>query len=261
MGALIALAVSIGHVGGVLARSELGEGAFCRFDLRGPRLPNGLGSDPVVRHCTCLADVEFFVNGDSQYDQAVMWRGAGLAPGSGMFAEYFETPESRPGAICMLVLYLTDISSGVRTSFDLIVWDDEGGRPGDVAGMLTGLNLLSVAPFPAIGVKSFEVYERQPIGVEGGFWVGIRGNWDPADCSVLLPVDTVDEDPAHPAVRRSALTYVGPGVDELSEGWHALEELLGAPAATGINAVVGWCPVPVRETSWGEVKRYYEGDR
>lgn len=231
---------------------------FCRFDLGGGRAPETSTLPSSARHCTCLEKIDYFVNGDQQYDQAVMWMGAALDAESGAFAEYYETPDDRPGAVCQLVLHVTDVSAGTRGVLDLIVWDDDGGLPGEVLGVLPAINILSVAPFPAIGTEVLEVYERIQIGVQGGFWIGIQGRWDPGDCSILLAVDTIDEDPGLPALRRGAATFVGSGAEEIGPGWHLLEELLGVPAATGINAVVGWCPVPVQRSSWGEIKRIYD---
>ncbi|MCA9756289.1 MAG: hypothetical protein KDA27_10855 [Candidatus Eisenbacteria bacterium] len=231
-------------------------GSFCTYDLQ----PGVSEPHPAVRHCTCTADLAYFINSDDQFDRAIMWSGPGLAPGSGMFAEYFETPDERPGAVCILYLRITSLVSSLRTSIDLYVWDDDGGRPGEVLGILPELPLFSIAPYPAVGTRDWDIYERMPIGVQGGFWLGLRGNWDPEGCSVLLPIDTFDDDPKVPALRRDAVTYVGPGVDELSEGWHPLEDIVGVPAATGINAVIGWCPVPVLETSWGQIKSLYLGD-
>ena len=236
------------------------QSVFCRFDLTKDRTSEAPAFPPGAVHCTCLEDVAYFVNSDQQYDQAVMWKGAALGPDSGMFAEYYETPENRAGALCQLVLRLTDAGAGTRTTLDILVWDDDGGLPGEMLGVLPAVNILSVPPLPAVGTKTIEIYERVRIGVQGGFWVGIRGNWDAEDCTFLLPVDTVDDDLENPAFLRRGATYVGPGADELSPGWHLLEELLGVPAATGINAVVGWCPVPVLESSWGQIKLLYGDD-
>lgn len=236
-------------------------GTFCRFDLAGGGVPERVGLPPEALHCTCLADVAYFVNSDQIFDQAVMWRGDALGPGSGMFAEYYETPENRPGAVCQLVLQLTDAGASTRTTIDILIWADDGGLPGRVLGVLAGTTILSVPPFPGVGTKQIEIYELTQIGVEGGFWVGIQGNWDPTDCTFLLPLDTVDEDPSSPARLRRTATYVGPGAKELDPGWHLVEEILGVPAASGISAVVGWCPVPVVESSWGKVKSLYLEER
>lgn len=245
-------------------RSEAGEvmsGAaavgFCRFDLD-TGVSVGAPSFPTtLRHCTCLEKIDYFTNGDQRYDMAVGWTGEGLEAGNGAFAEYYETPEGRAGAICQLVLHLTDKSAGTRGVLDVIVWEDADGLPGAVLGVLPATNILTVAPFPSIGTKIVEVYEVVQIGVQGGFWVGFHGGWDLAECSVLLAVDTIDEDPGLPALHRGAATLVGPGADG-PEGWRLLEDLLGVPAASGISVVVGWCPVPVETRSWGEIKRLYD---
>ncbi|MEZ4649519.1 MAG: hypothetical protein R3E97_12195 [Candidatus Eisenbacteria bacterium] len=237
----------------VSSAAERFGGALCLYDLTG-----GV-SEPVpsMAHCTCTEEQQGVHNSDGAYDKALMWRGAGLGEGSGMVAEYYETRNGEPGAVCLLYLHITSLDSSIRTSIDLYVWDDADGEPGQVLGILPDLPLFSVAPYPAVGTRDWDIFERMPIGVQGGFWLGIRGNWDTEECSVLVPLDTFDDDPKEPAVRRSAVTYVGPGVDELSEGWHSIEEIVGVPAATGINGVIGYCPVPVLETSWGKVKQLY----
>ncbi|MCA9727988.1 MAG: hypothetical protein R3E12_15130 [Candidatus Eisenbacteria bacterium] len=205
-------------------------------------------------HCTCPESVAFFSNADRGYEVALMWNGPGLAgPHYGAFAERYETPHNQAGAVCQLILRVTDNGNAIRSMVDLYVWRDADGVPGEITGIVPGYDLGPLPPWPNVPTRTAEVYELQQIGVQGPFWVGFRGAWEADSCSVYLAADVSGD---RPETVRRGMTYVAPGM-AYPEGWHTIEEIYGQPAALGIGVIVGWCPVPTKETSWGRVKMLY----
>lgn len=206
-----------------------------------------------MRHCTCPESVGFFMNSDRLYEAALMWNGTALAAPYGAFAERYETPNDQAGAICQVTIHVTDNGNGVRSHVDLYVWEDANGRPGRVAGVIEGIDLGRVPVWPRYVTRELEVYEIKRIGVQGPFWVGIRGAWESDSCSVYIPIDLEGD---HPETVRAGMTYVAPGTP-FPEGWQTIESIYGQPAALGIGVIVGWCPVPEEQWSWGRVKALY----
>lgn len=241
-------------VSGASSRPQAGD-VLCVIGPDGrPAVSDGSDLDSQqALHCTCPDSIALFVNSDRVYEGALMWKGGGLEAPWGAFAERYETPNDQPGAVCEVVLQLTDNGNGIRSMIDLYVWHDEQGRPGEVAGTLPGIDLGNLPAWPRYTTRSLEVYEIQRIGVQGAFWVGFRGAWEPDSCSVLVPLDLSGD---HPETVRQGMTYVAPGT-EYPEGWQSIETIYGQPAALAIGVVVGWCPVPIEQLSWGKIKTLY----
>jgi hypothetical protein len=216
----------------------------------GSPVSDGLEIDPQqALHCTCPDSIALFMNSDRFYEAALMWNGGALQEPWGAFAERFETPNDQPGAVCEVVLRVTDNGNGIRSTIDLYFWHDDQGRPGEVAGILRGQDLGPVPAWPRHTTRTLEVYETQRIGVQGAFWVGFRGAWEPDSCSVLIPLDLSGDDPE---TVRQGMTYVAPGT-EYPEGWQSIETIYGQPAALAIGVIVGWCPVPIEQVTWGSI--------
>lgn len=212
--------------------------------------------EPASLHCSCQAKQQYFMNTDRRYDAAIGWSGKSFTSEVASFAEYFETPENRAGAVCHLVVAAASVSDAPDQNIEVVVWEDDNGQPGDILGTVGPFPLNRVVSWPLIEQRAYEVFEVGQVGVRGGFWAGFRGDWQSEECTVLLAVDSIDENSETPAARRVGMTYVPPGA-ELSEGWHPVEDIVGRPAALGIGVVIGWCPVPVKETSWGAIKREF----
>lgn len=206
-----------------------------------------------MRHCTCPESIAFFANSDRVYEAALMWNGTGLEEPNGAFAERYETPGDQAGAVCQVTIQTTDNGNRIRSAVDLFVWRDDNGRPGEVAGVIRGIDLGPAPVWPRYATRELEVYEIQQIGVQGPFWVGVRGAWDRDSCSVYMPIDIEGD---RPETVRAGMTYVPPGTP-FPEGWQPIETVYGRPAALAIGVVVGWCPVPVQDSSWGCLKTRY----
>jgi hypothetical protein len=253
LSSLILFGAPVETVSGGSSRLHAGD-VLCVIDPEGrPAVSDGSEDSQQALHCTCPDSIALFVNSDRVYEGALMWKGAGLEAPWGAFAERYETPSDQPGAVCEVVLQLTDNGNGIRSEIDLYVWHDEKGRPGEVAGTLPGIDLGNLPAWPRYTTRSLEVYEIQRIGVQGAFWVGFRGAWEPDSCSVLVPLDLSGD---HPETVRQGMTYVAPGT-EYPEGWQSIETIYGQPAALAIGVVVGWCPVPIEQLSWGKIKTLY----
>lgn len=204
-------------------------------------------------HCTCTEDTQLFMNSDRQYEVAFAWPTDGSSASEvGAFAERYETPDGRAGSVCKMILHTTDDGRQIPVAADLYVWSDVDGGPGVVLGLIPGQRLGPAPTWPNVGVREMEVYELLVIGVEGAFWAGARFFGQEAQCSVYVGGDMTGD---VPGIVRNGRTLVPEG--ESTQGWTGFEALWDQPVALGIGVIIGWCPVPVEEGSWGEIKLLY----
>jgi hypothetical protein len=201
----------------------------------------------ALPHCPCPGTIDFLISSDRQHEAAYGWRlDSPSPPYGGALAERFETSNGEPYVVCQVVLYLTGSGEPTPPTLDICIWDDDGGRPGKILGMVSGRNLGNVPVWPSIRQKVYDMYDLGLIAVSGPFWAGFWGTWTGDSCSVQLGADL--NGPGG-----NAMTYVPEGLG-YPAGWQDVSLVFGQTAALGIGVVVGGCIVPVQPTTWGRIK-------
>jgi len=223
---------------------------FCTIDPVGRSNSEGSAfTVPAELHCPCPGSPSFVTNNDRGYEAALMWQGGGVAgKQAGVLAEPFETPGGEPGAVCFMLTWTYGTTSDT-VAVDLLVWDDDGGQPGEVLGVVSNVDLGVIAPWPLGAQRNtdFDV-EASIVPVEGKFWAGLRASSPLDSCSVLLGADLDGS---------GAMTYVAPDLG-LPEGWQSVESIYGHDLSLALGIVIGGCTNPVLESSWGQIKALYK---
>ena len=228
----------------------------------------------------------FYLNYDGSAENGFCWQYGGIVPPYyGAFAECYHTDQRL--SVCGIELMLTTIPNNPCRPCDLYVWDDNGGQPGNVLSVTTDANPCPVAFWPEVSTHDFAVNYTQ---VSGAFWVGYWGsNFGTGSCDYFIAAD-VDGPGGCP------MTNIAPGIG-YPTGWQNVSIVWGPTAALGIGAFAGWgpccgpdqgpccfpdrtcqwvesCPgywspsgtcdpnpcqpVPVKGTSWGQIKALYK---
>jgi len=182
------------------------------------------------------------LNADGSYENGFCWQYGGLvAPYYGAFAECY----SANGNVCSVVLDLTQIGLHAGQTADVYVWEDGGGAPGNVLGVVTGYLPSGIAFWPSLSRHVADV----SVAVAGNFWAGYWGNWPNGACAWYVGAD-LDGFGGCP------YTNIAPGIG-YPTGWQNASIVWGPTQALGIGVELGDGPVPTENTTWGAIKNLY----
>lgn len=180
------------------------------------------------------------MNADGTYENGYAWRYAGIAPPDyGAFAECYAGATD----LCSAVFDLTQIGSQAGQHMNILVYDDAGGLPGPmrfVMDVVPG----PVAFWPSISRHTFAI----ATDTAASWWVGYWGNWPGLTNGWFVGAD-LDGFGGCP------YTNIAPGIG-FPTGWNHVSLVWGPTQAIGCGAETG-PPVPVIDTTWGQVKSLY----
>ena len=181
------------------------------------------------------------MNFDGSAENGYCWQYAGIAPPYyGAFAECYDGT----GDVCGVELKLTGIGYPC-TACDVYLWNDAGGMPGGVGGVMNGFNPCPVATWPNISTHD----ACAPLGsVAGPFWVGYWLDASVAVCGYFIAADTN-------GFGGCPMTNIAPGIG-YPTGWNNVSIVWGPTQAIGIGAWLGdpgLCAVPTHESTWGQI--------
>ncbi|MFN8548190.1 MAG: hypothetical protein U0527_09585 [Candidatus Eisenbacteria bacterium] len=184
-------------------------------------------------------------NSDGSYENGYAWKYHGIVPPDyGSFAECFTVDYS---VVCSAVFDFTQVGFQGDATMDVFLWDDAGGVPGNVICTLFGVQPGTIAIWPNLSRHTIPIVCEC---FDGAFWVGYWANWPGGFAHWYVGAD-LDGPGGCP------LTNVAPGIG-FPTGWTNVSQIWGPTQALGIGCETVDCsPVPVRESSFGEVKRLY----
>lgn len=192
------------------------------------------------------ADDNLHASHDGSFENGAAWEGAGVAePYVGCFGEGYALG---PGAIeCVSLWITTDYDWGPTT--DVYVWEGGvSGPPGNVLAVVVNNVFPGIPIWPAIGRYDVEITAL----VAAEFTVGSWGNWPDGPKGYWWAIDQ-DGPAGHP------WTYVQSDLG-YPEGWqHPQAIWMFEIRSMGIGAHFAPDPVPVEDSSWGQVKRLCGG--
>lgn len=182
------------------------------------------------------------IHSDGSYERGIAWSYDGAAaPTAGAFAERF----IGAGVVCGAMFDFTQVGNQDRKSMDIFVWEDQGGCPGRVLCMQTGVNPGPTAWAP--------IYFRHRLylpdcTVGDAWWVGFWGNWPGAKAGWYLGAD-MNGPGGCPA------TFIAPGIG-YPAGWARASQIdaFGSVRALGIGVEMRRSFTPVQKTTWGQIK-------
>jgi hypothetical protein len=158
---------------------------------------------------------------DGTWEDAYGWQFESvLPPVYGAFAERFILEREMVGAYFRFTT-MGEPGEGVMDAF---VWADDGGRPGPVLALRTGVAVSGVPAYPE--VRGTEILGlHAPAGLS--CWLGYWGAWPGQPAGWRLAVDRDGPGGGLPS------TNVAPG-QGWPEGWQPMAEIFGPTAAVGI---------------------------
>jgi len=210
----------------------------------------GAGQGIILPHTDSnpCPPAELCLNFDGSAENGYCWQYGGIVPPYyGAFAECCDVGDV---CVCGIQLLLTGVGYPCGP-FDAYVWADAGGYPGNVLGMTGGLNPCPVATWPSISTHDFAITSVHATGV---FWFGYWANFSTAPCGYFIAADTN-------GFGGCPYTNIAPGIG-YPTGWGNVSAVWGPTQSIGIGAWTfpydGLCgPIPVRETTWGQIKSLY----
>jgi len=181
----------------------------------------GQGTDlPGTRDTT--GDGDLFTNYDGSAEDGYCWSYEGVVPPYyGAFAECF----SIDGLVTGIQLKLTGLGYEYGP-LDAYVWADDGGLPGSVLSVTTGLLPPSVPRWPQVGTNDLGIQYTQ---VDGAFWLGFCAGAPSYSCGYFIAADLDGPDAGCP------VTNIAPGIG-YPTGWHDVDIAWGPTQALGIGA-------------------------
>jgi hypothetical protein len=197
------------------------------------------------------------MHGDTEYENAYSWNlwYPQEAPYYTSFAEYFTggTPE-----VCAVILDLTRPGNYPPLPVHLIVWDDQGGMPGNVIALTQNVDVSPISIWPEVSRHVLPL--ASPCYPQYSWWVGF--------CLVgteyQYPANYVAADLSEDAPAGRPYTNIPPGWG-YPEGWQSVEVVWGETTALGIGILAHtMLPSATPEprgmvTSWGKVKELTRG--
>lgn len=206
---------------------------------------DGPGGGTVRASGALCPDTNLYVHHDGDFLMGIAWDHLGvLEPYGGAFGEAFDLG---PGTVECVSLWLSQVGDYAHQSTDVYVW--EGGvstEPGAVLAVVTGVVFEDIGVWPDISRHDVEI----SVAVDGPATVGSWGDWVAGRLGYYWMVDY--DGPGHP------WTHVAEGTG-WPVGWQHPETIWGLPIQSmgiGVHFTPD-DPVPVRESSWGEVKRLF----
>jgi len=203
----------------------------------------------------CSGTAVLDLNYDGTAENGYCWQYAGIgAPYYGAFAECYSG-----GPVCGIELFLTGVGYPCN-SLTLYVWDDAGGMPGSVLASVPGVNPCPVSSWPSVTAHDFAIAANP----SGNFWVGYWSDDSAQPCGYFVGAD-LDGFGGCP------FTNIAPGIG-YPTGWNNASNVWGPTQALGIGVWMGatptqsigigaWVkacgPVPVKESTWGQIKNLY----
>ena len=181
---------------------------------------------------------------DGTGENGYCWGYGGMVPPYyGAFAEAYS---AGVGYVCGIDLFLTQIGYHTGQGADLYVWDSDGVNPTAVLSVTAGVAIPgTIAFWPSISEHGIGI---TPTAVSSDFFVGCWGNWPGTMCPWYVAVDA-------DGMSGSPRTNIAPGIG-YPTGWQDVAIVWGPTPSLGIGAFVSQ-GTPVRDGSWGSVKRLY----
>ncbi len=186
-----------------------------------------------------------YMNHDGSFENGYAWQYAGsVAPYYGAFGEGYDLGT---GTVWCNALWLSTMSGYyVGQTADVYVWDGGvGGAPGNVLGVVTGVNTGQPGLWPAITQHDVDVN----VGVSGPFTVGYWGNWPGALCGWFCAAD-LDGFGGYP------WTNIAPGIG-YPTGWNDPSIVWGPTQSMGLGCYFD-TGVPANDQTWGSIKALFE---
>lgn len=209
------------------------------------------GTDPVDTNLILPTDGTgcgtLNINSDGSYENGYAWQYAGsAAPYYGAFAECYSA-DAGGQSVCSAIFDFTQVGSQAGQNFDIYVWSDGGGVPGNVVCGPTRVTPGTIAFWPSI---SRHVFDLSGCCVSNAFWVGYWGNWPGLLAPWYIGAD-LDGFGGCP------LTNIAPGIG-FPTGWTNTSQVWGPTQALGIGCELTTCGVVATESrTWGAIKNLY----
>jgi len=203
----------------------------------------GIGNGIILPGGDTPCPGELYMNFEESPENGYCWQYGGVtAAGNGWFAEGYEYE----GYVCGIRLYLTGLGLPVEPC-QLFIWDDAGGRPGNILSGVTIVQPDPVATWPTVSLHDFLMPETS---VSGRFWVGYWTYSMDRQCPYYVAAD-LDGFGGHP------VTFISPGLG-FPAGWQDVSLVWGPTQSLGIAAWVNSGAPPATEsTSWGRIKNAF----
>ncbi|MEZ4647764.1 MAG: hypothetical protein R3E97_03095 [Candidatus Eisenbacteria bacterium] len=187
-------------------------------------------------------DLPLVLGFDGTVENGVQWRGTGVQEDYvGAFGQAFDLG---PGIIRCAAYWLTEIGSYTGQTSDLYVWaGGVDGEPDAVLALVPDVVFSNVPLWPEVGENRVAI----DLAVDGPFTVGCWGRW-PGESPGGYYVG-VDQDGALGPAWTNVALDIGypPGWQHPSVAWADVTNM-------AIGVVFDDAPVPVTETSWGQIK-------
>ena len=189
-------------------------------------------------------------NADGSYENGYAWDGYGgiALPYYGAWAECFQGNVS----VCGVIFDFTQVGYQHGQTMDVYLWSDNGGVPGLVLSVTTGVDPGTIAEWPNIS-RHFVSLDN-PVVPLGAFWAGFWGDWFYSPPAWFIAADLNGPGPGCP------FTDVAPGVG-YPTGWINSSVIFGYTHALGIGVEVHQLnPLDVpshpggEDVSWGKIK-------
>lgn len=185
------------------------------------------------------------MNANGTYEGGYGWQYGGVvAPTYGAFAECY----AGTGAVCSVVLDLTQVGSYFGQCADIYVWSDAAGIPGNVLCLRTNVTPGAIAYWPT---TSRHFFSLDGCCVDGGFWAGYWGNWPGGSAAWFIGADL-------DGLGGCPYTNNAPGIG-FPTGWTNVSLVWGPTQALGIGVELTDCgSVPTRKSTWGGIKALFK---
>jgi hypothetical protein len=213
-------------------------------EMPAEHLPFGPGSAPVPREG--LRPDSILTWGDGEFESGLSWGWEGVqVPYYGAFAECFSGDWLVVGAV---LDFTTNGPQGDQT-YDIYIWDHDGGIPGSVLNYASGFEPGPIAAWPEY-TRCFADFP-EPFPVEGDWFIGWWPDWPGEMPGWYLACDH------NGPIQGCLMTNIAPGIGYPS-GWQDMQIVWGPHTSVGVSALVRPPdPVPVERTGWGSIKALF----
>lgn len=163
------------------------------------------------------------LHGDGTYESSHAWGGFSNTPRDvGAFAERFD----ELGQVCSAVFDLTRTAgqSGLG-NMDVLVWEDQGGSPGAVLYLRSGINPGAIDVWPSV---SRHTVPMAHCNRTGPWWLGYWGSWGSGPAAWSIAIDTNGP----PGISKTKVALGLP----YPPGWQDLSLVVPSARALGIGA-------------------------
>ncbi len=181
---------------------------------------------------------------DGSFENAYAWTSEAACPFP--FGSWGESYDLGPGVIRCATYWLTRLAEHDDLPADLIVWDGgTTGEPGNVLFTLPGQYFTGVPIWPQVGQYDVAV----EFDIHGPFTIGFWGDWG---CPFALAGFLVASDEDGPSTQ--AWTYENGDIYPPGGWQHPSNTPFSECKSLGLGCWFESGTIPVRATTWGEVK-------